>query len=60
MLAPVSLAAAYNLARCAWPADRLPIEIHWTGEQEGMTQRELQDAIEGTSGRLRSVEGPQS
>lgn len=46
-LALVGFASAYTLTGYAWPEDRLPVEVHWTGEQDNFTREQLQAAIEG-------------
>jgi hypothetical protein len=48
-LALISHAAAYHTTGSAWPARLLPLEIHWTGSQDGLTHEELRAAIEGAA-----------
>jgi len=48
-LALVPFAAAYTLSGSAWSEGRMPIEIHWTGDQDGFTHAALQAAVEGAA-----------
>lgn len=45
----VSVGSAYELAEYAWPAERLPVELRWTGAQDGLTAAEVQAALEGAA-----------
>ena len=42
-------ASAYTLSGYAWPPERLPIEVHWTGQVEGLSHEELQHAVDGAA-----------
>jgi hypothetical protein len=57
MLFLVPVAAAYNLSGTAWPDDALPLEIHWTGSQEGFTHAEL-EALVHAAGEAWTNAGP--
>lgn len=54
----VGFASAYTLTGFAWPEDRLPVEVHWTGEQDNFTQEQLQAAIEGAGAAWTDVALP--
>ena len=40
----VPFASAYTLADYAWPADELPIDVHWACSQNGFTHDEVEAA----------------
>lgn len=53
----VPVAAASRLSGTAWPDDALPLEIHWTGSQEGFTHDEL-EALVRAAGQAWASAGP--
>jgi len=57
-IALVGFASAYTLTGYAWPEERLPVEVHWTGEQGNFTREQLQAAIEGAGAAWTDVALP--
>lgn len=47
LLLSVASAWAYSTSGYAWPPDRLPVEVHWTGELPGFSDADLRGAVEG-------------
>jgi hypothetical protein len=39
-------ASAYELSGYAWPPEKMPMEIHWTGSMPGFSQEELGQTIQ--------------
>ena len=57
LLLIASVASAYTLSGYAWPPERLPIEVHWTGQVEGLSHEELQHAVDGVVHHLLQARG---
>ncbi len=55
MLALFTLAQAYTLSGYAWPPESIPVEVHWTGELDGIEHVDLVAALDGAAEAWSSV-----
>lgn len=51
----LALAQAYTLSGYAWPPESIPVEVHWTGELDGIEQADLVAALDGAAEAWSSV-----
>ncbi len=49
LVALLAAAHAYELNGNAWPPDEMPLEIHWTGAQPGLSRDEVAATIDGAA-----------